>query len=526
MNSHEESVDFRVPERYPCFMGAKYIELATVLHKQPALLEMILEDNEDLVCRKKDAKRTKKLPIRALYKNNPEFWKDDAQGTKGWQFFITAEIAGEYLKRYRESQETDFPEYGPADGSGADSAAASGDADSDLPILSAADDTPPHSRAGHETNRSSNTASPDANYGHEYSEAKSLDVDQRNQWLAENLARIESVNLENVEERLEVLTDTTVSTTMINKATMDEALSMDDAEAKEMTQEIVNNTQRFILKGSRLMMQNVERQELFKQLVSRSNGTVVQHMTRVFITGFSFLLFYNNLTRHSGIASRTRIRFRKEYQELYTNLLPDVTADAMSLERVFKGGMQTVSNQELMSYATGFLLHDIGKTDDIEYHEGEEEYDREKVVRHVNRGYKAITTKSRYPKDVALITGFHHEYYGHPSGYGYFRALLDRYKKLNPKAKVEFAIAYHAEEVIDYSSLAFFPAKIMEIIDVFDSLTDKNRKYRKPLSQDEALEFMRQEFIRNEMKLDPILFDLFVTYIEAGDSKETERGGT
>lgn len=503
-------------------MSAKYIELANLLQKHPHLLRLILSDNEDLLCRRIDTKRTKKLPIDALYKNNPEFWKKDSQSAKGWQFFITAESAGEYLKRYKESLETELPEYTRSDTADAGIPDTADNAESGVHTSSEAADAPPRASNIQSGGLSSNDRKPDANYGSEYSEAKALDIEQRNQWLAENLARIESVNLEDIEERIEVLTDTTVSTTMINKATMDEAMSMDDAEAKEMTQEIVNNTQRFILKGSNLMMQNVERQELFKQLVSRSNGTVVQHMTRVFIMGFSFLLFYNNLTRHSGIASRTRIRFRKEYQEFYGNLLPDVHSDAMSLEHVFMGGMQTVPNQELMSYATGFLLHDIGKTDDIEYHEGEEEYDREKVVRHVNRGYKAITTKTRYPKDVALITGFHHEYYGHPSGYGYFRALLDRYKKLNPKAKIEFAIAYHAEDIIDYSSLSFFPAKIMEIIDVFDSLTDKNRKYRSPLSQDEALEFMREEFIRNETKIDPILFDLFVTYIEAGSTAESE----
>jgi hypothetical protein len=81
-------------------------------------------------------------------------------------------------------------------------------------------------------------------------------------------------------------------------------------------------------------------------------------------------------------------------------------------------------------------------------------------------------TKTNYPMEASLITGYHHEYYGDPAGYGYFRAYLQQYKKSNPAAKLDYCITYELEPMLDYHALAYFPAKVLEIIDVYDSLTD------------------------------------------------------
>lgn len=86
-------------------------------------------------------------------------------------------------------------------------------------------------------------------------------------------------------------------------------------------------------------------------------------------------------------------------------------------------------------------------------------------------------------------------------------------------------MSFTMEPMIKFNALAYFPAKVMEIVDVFDALTDPNRKYRKPLSSDEALDFMQRQFIDEELKLDPILFDLFRTFTKetAGLLKQENR---
>jgi len=73
-------------------------------------------------------------------------------------------------------------------------------------------------------------------------------------------------------------------------------------------------------------------------------------------------------------------------------------------------------------------------------------------------------------------------------------------------------MSYTMEPMIDYEVLAFFPAKALEVVDVFDSLTDPNRKYREPLADSVALTMMRDEFITKRLKLDPILYDLFTEF--------------
>ena len=75
-------------------------------------------------------------------------------------------------------------------------------------------------------------------------------------------------------------------------------------------------------------------------------------------------------------------------------------------------------------------------------------------------------------------------------------------------------MSYTMEPLIDYQVLAYFPAKMLEIVDVFDSLTDPNRRYRSPLSPEDAIAMIRQQFVVENRKIDPILFNLFEEFYE------------
>jgi hypothetical protein len=242
-------------------------------------------------------------------------------------------------------------------------------------------------------------------------------------------------------------------------------------------------------------------------------------MTRVYIQGIAFLSFYNNLVSTSSAIQKLRISFQAKYRDFYHKVLPSVDIDDLSLERVFFGGMRAIPPDHYFKWAVGFLIHDIGKAAAVEYHEGEASYDRNIVIDHVKQGYKSVMNKTNYPMEASLIIGYHHEYYGDPAGYGYFRAYLQQYKKQNPEAKQDYCISYDLEPVLDYQVLAYFPAKVLEIIDVYDSLTDPHRVYRKALTRDEALNMMREEFVERNRKIDIILFDIFVSFIKQQKSE-------
>jgi len=86
--------------------------------------------------------------------------------------------------------------------------------------------------------------------------------------------------------------------------------------------------------------------------------------------------------------------------------------------------------------------------------------------------------------------------------------------------KQDFCMTFDLDPILNFQALAYFPAKILEIVDVYDSVTDTNRVYRKPLSTKEALVMMREEFITKQLKIDPILFELFTSFIKANKGIE------
>jgi HD-GYP domain-containing protein (c-di-GMP phosphodiesterase class II) len=182
--------------------------------------------------------------------------------------------------------------------------------------------------------------------------------------------------------------------------------------------------------------------------------------------------------------------------------------------------MRSISPEFFSKWAVGFLVHDIGKAAAVQYHEGESAYNRSIVVEHVKVGYSSIANKTNYPREASLITGYHHEYYGDPYGYGYFRIYLEQHKKANPNAKQDYIITYEIDPIISYQAIAYFPAKVLEIIDIYDSLTDANRLYRKAKTSEEALAMMREEFIDKHLRIDPILFDIFVSFTREKQRKQ------
>ena len=461
-------------------MAASYVSLAGLLRKDKRVLDLLLRDNEQLLCRNERSGKTRKMLIRALHDHDSAFW---AAGT-GWKYYVSADVAAAMLERLHPGEAIRQPQAAEA----------------------------PQARG-----------LPGPNYGEEYLRIQGMPAARRAQLLsghAERLRGLASDPDSPRERTIEALVDSSRDAGLVNKATLEEAAGMADAEARVHARGTVGATWDVVRAVAAVELEELLKDELFGEVVQKSNGTVVQHMTRVFVTGLAMLRYYNDQVSRANLAARIRVQFPRKYRQFYRALLPHLAEEQLTLERVFLGGVRALSDDELHDFAVGFLLHDIGKVADIEYHEGEEEYDREKVAQHVRSGYRSVMEKSDYPREAALITGYHHEYYNDPAGYGYFRALLSRYKEANPQATIDYAMAYDMEAIIDYRALSFFPAKMLEIVDVYDALTDPNRRYRLPLSPHDALSTMSEQFIQSSRRLDPILFDAFVVFIYTGAAEE------
>jgi HD-GYP domain-containing protein (c-di-GMP phosphodiesterase class II) len=462
-------------------MNKTHLPLPGALNSDSRMSALMKKQEIPVICRRKSTEKLKKISFRALHDNNPAFWKKDGD----WDYFISkahfqdlkeilAELDGKTEKHYSAG-------------------------------------------AGNHGSRNGERQESMPNFGPDEERINSMKPEERVIHVMRAKEQLEKLALEkprDQEKINEALAETTRDAALANRSTLIEALQMGDEEAQRYTQELVDNTRAMVKSSTGLVESAIFNDEMIGALVNHSNGTVVQHMTRVYLSGVSFLTYYNRKMLSSSLPNRIRINFQKQYKSKYQRLLHHLHPDDIILERVFHTGMQAISEAQLHTFATGFLIHDIGKAKDIEYHEGEAAYNREIVVDHVRQGYIAVMQKTNYPREAGLITGYHHEYYGSESGYGFYRALLANARKQNPKLTQDYCIAFTMEPLIKFQALSYFPAKVMEIVDVYDALTDPNRKYKTPLSPEEAITLMRSLFVEEELKIDPILFDLFSTFVE------------
>ena len=458
------------------------IPLKKIIDSDSRYTELLLKGAVSVICLNKAAGKNRLMNFKALYDNNNRFWLQSGS----WEYYLKSEDFAELRKRFQAEQAL-------PSGGGVKPEAPKTDAQPKEP-----------------------EALEDPGFGKEYIEISDMTPQERVEQLQEDISRLDAlaaVKSKDHEAVTEALVDSARDAALINRVTLFEAMQAADEEAKTRTKSVVDSTHTMVKSMTQLISENIFGDDLMNTLVEKSNGTVVQHMTRVFLNGTAFLNYYNTTVSTSSLINKIRVSFDKKYRKYYRGLLPHLRAEDIHMEKVFLKGMRAVRPEEYINWATGFLIHDIGKASAVEYHEGEAAYNRDIVVEHVKMGYNAVMNKTHYPREAGLITGYHHEYYGDAAGYGYFRSYLEQYKKMRPDAIMEACIAYEMEPMMDYLALAYFPAKVLEIIDVYDSLTDSNRKYRKALSPEEALAMLKDEFIEKHFKIDAILYDIFADFV-------------
>jgi len=466
-------------------------------------IDIIQKEEIPIFCINQSTHKNRLMPFKTLFDNKEDFWHQN----KGWEYFLMPD-GYKKLKELLNAKPVDW--------------------DEKKQNLS-----PKKEEVKVEAVPEANQAEEveeleelEASFGDEYKTFSEMTSEEKINLLNQDKDKLNALleqKDKDEEEVVEILIDTTKNAALVNHTALEDAIFRADDEAKKLTQGLVDSTHEMVKSSAQLISQDVFSNELMNTLVEKSNGTIIQHMTRVYLNGIAFLTYYNKLVSTSSAIQKIRVRFANQYRKFYKDLLPHLDADDINLEQVFYGGLRIIPPDLFNKWAVGFLIHDIGKAAAVEYHEGESSYDRKIVIDHVKQGYKSIMTKTNYPMEASLVTGYHHEYYGDPSGYGYFRAYLAQYKKQNPYATQDFCITFDLEPILDYQALAYFPAKVLEIIDVFDSVTDPHRVYRKPMTTEEALTMMREDFVEKHHKIDAILFDIFSMFIEEKEKSNRSR---
>ncbi|MCL2214444.1 MAG: metal-dependent phosphohydrolase [Treponema sp.] len=448
-------------------------------------IDIVMEEGIPVLCINNDSGKERQMPFKVLYDTNDNFWMQ----VGSWEYFFSNEDFIT-IKEKAAKKMADWK--------------------ARIPKIAEKSDElkEPIDNAG---------------FGSEYQAYAGMSAEEKIKCLKKDKKQLNDLLFQKTNDEAEIakaLVDTTKDAAMINHAVLEEAILLADHEAKRLTQDLVDSTQEMVRSSAQLVSENVFNNDMVNTLVEKSNGTIVQHMTRVYLNGIAFLSFYNNLVSSSSAIKKLRISFTGKYSNYYQKLLPHMRVGDINLERVFYGGMRAIPPELYFKWAVGFLIHDIGKAVAVEYHEGEGSYDRNIVIDHVKQGFKSVMTKTNYPMEAGLITGYHHEYYGNPDGYGYYRTYLQQHKKENPDARIDYCISYDLDPVMNYYALAYFPAKVLEIIDVYDSVTDPHRVYRKAMTSEEALAMMQEEFIKKEYKIDAVLFDIFAMFIREQEKRK------
>jgi len=300
--------------------------------------------------------------------------------------------------------------------------------------------------------------------------------------------------------------DTVAKTFFANNASMEDNIARDDVEKN--ISGVLSKTY-WVLKILIDVFEQVE--DLYKEIkildeVSTGSSTI-DHMNRVLLIFVAFSIFYNNYIDSGLITRNIRKDFKDKYLRYYKRRLPD---EPISIERVFQDGIRRIDREkEIHDYALGALLYDIGKVTNIAYHDNPINYDENLTKKHSLYGYNMIIKGKKFPFDVLAMAAFHHEYYGGKGSYAFTNPILSKLTgRQRTEENMKFFITYNEQEFKNGTALAFFPCKMLEIVDVYDALV-----YKKNIQVNEALMTMKKEYITQGIKIDPILFRIFLDFI-------------
>ncbi|ADG72674.1 hypothetical protein [Brachyspira murdochii] len=246
-----------------------------------------------------------------------------------------------------------------------------------------------------------------------------------------------------------------------------------------------------------------ETNNIFDNMEAFKSDSSIGHINRVFLTVIEAILFFNE-KMSQGITNKIRVDFKKTYYKYSEKIYKMYNIDTEnSLETNVKLGIRKVEANTLLDTSIGVLMHDIALENDHDYIPINEE----KKDNHSIKDYTFAKYFMRGSEGISLTVSLHHEYYGH--GYGLFSELYKAALKRNPNHNIEYLVSYDYKDILTLQSLTYLPAKILEVIDVYDTLTHGFKKSIK-----ETVNYMTENFIEKDIMLDPIITNMFIQYLK------------
>lgn len=233
---------------------------------------------------------------------------------------------------------------------------------------------------------------------------------------------------------------------------------------------------------------------------------MISHSNRVSLMMIEFMLYYNKEFKNR-LGNKLRLEYKNKYIDKYKKIIShfenDIPID--NLERVFKFGIRKFSTTEIINFSIGALYHDIGLLkifDSVPMNNFLKDTDNNQDL-HALKGYNFIKKTLNFQDDVSLLVGLHHDYYGYSKNNLIKQFLNNKYP--------DNILSFEAEDFIKGEVYAYVHSKILEIIDIFDVLLFMNS--RKKENIEDVIIYIKDKLMADEIKLDPIILDLFINYL-------------
>ena len=458
-------------------MSDQWIPLEEILRQNPELIEILSRGDALLFCRNNQTGSDRKARFAALYRNNRRFWE-----AKNWDFFLSRDDRDLFVSQWENHKNR-----------------LKGNIDR---IVLA-------EKAGHTEKHL-----PPA-FGKVYEDVVSMSIEDREKRIAQSILTLDEA-LEKphlkAHDLANIMTDAAIYSTLINKVSIEEMADEEDLLSQRYLLQITAKTEELMGTFTKALASDYNLNHTAESITSQTKGVTARHMTRVFLLSIRFLDDLRHQFKYAELYRRLQSRM-KSYLPLYEPLCERYSFKLFEPSMILPREPELAGSRQKEAML-GILLHDLGKNRNLLYFDGGENYNRSIIVEHAFEGYQMLLQKTAYRQSIASVAGLHHEYYGHEQGYGIFRDHYRDFQKREPMHQFDFILSGDYDDITQYRAVAFLPAKMLEIVDVYDAMVDQDRLYKAPLSPMEALGFMRKNMIDEDLKLDPILFDLFVKFLK------------
>jgi hypothetical protein len=460
-----------------------YRNFIEVLNLNNRLIEILKKNDVILLCRNSSNGKTRTSRFSALFRNNSRFWE-----IPNWEFHISDEHFSE-LEKILEKEEALIK--------------------GEITQVTIKD-------RSKETTPSSNEPDSNETLGEQYEEVGNMTLDERRDRISHSIDNLdEALKRSRISshEIASIMTDAAIYSTLINKVSIEEMSEENDNLAQRSLIQITEKSERLMTSFIEALSKNYNLNHTADAITGQTEGVTSRHMVRVFILSIRFLDYIKHQFEFTGLYRRLQSRF-KSYYPLYEPLQKRYDFSNFNSSSLMPTP-PSFAGKKLEEVMLGILLHDLGKKKNLLYFDGREGYDRKIIEGHAFDGYFMLMKKTVYQHSIASVAGMHHEYYGHEKGYGIFRDNYAEFKNKshNKTHKFDYVLTNDYNDIINFKAVAYLPAKVLEIVDVYDAMIDSERQYKKAMSPVEALTFMRKEMIVGNLELDPILFDLFIKFL-------------